>query len=382
MTSGEHAPPTAILSSGTISRRMEVDRKQLLIAQLLKDAHCEGLFIFHPANYRWLTGGSTPQGLFAAEELPVIYANPVNRWLFCSSVDSQRLFDEELDLLGFQLKEFHWSLSRDTLIAELVTGRRMASDVDFRGCTNVGSYLEQERRKLSSHEVTVYRDLGKLLVHALEATLRNMNPGDTEEEVAGQLAHRLWKHGATPKSIQVSADGRSRRYRRCEVKSRPILRDCQLRATVEMQGLFVTACRTVSFGPIEEQLRREFEIATRTTTIYAAALKAGDPFSKGIQTGRDFPTNLPAVHEWRLAPPGYLTGREPAEVLLTLTSPEKLQENVPVIWQSHVGDAGVCDTFLFTQEGWKIITDVDVWPVRTIIVDGTTWKRPEILVRK
>lgn len=382
MTSGEHAPPTAVLSPATINRRMEIDRKQLLLAQLLKDAHCDGVFLFHPANYRWLTGGASPKGLLAPEETPVIYATSQNRWLFCSNVDSQRIFDEELDLLGFQLKEFHWSLSRDAQISDLVTGRRVASDIDFRGCTNVGSYLEHERRRLSSHEVTVYRELGRLLVHALEATLRSMNPGDTEEEVAGQLSHRLWKHGACPKAIQVSADGRSRRYRRCEVKPRPIIRDCQLRATAETQGLYVTACRTVSFGPIEEQLRREFEIATRTTTIYAAALKPGEPFAKGIQVGRDFPTNLPAHHEWRLAPPGYLTGREPAEVLLTLTSQEQLQENVPVIWQSHIGDAGVCDTFVFTQEGWKIITDVEAWPVRTIIVDGTTWKRPEILIRK
>jgi Xaa-Pro aminopeptidase len=382
MTKSEHGSPTTIYSTATINRRNDTDRKQALIAQLLKDSHCEALLILHPANYRWFTGGSYPQAVMTPEERPVIFANPQNRWLICSNVDSQRLFDEELDLLGFQLKEVHWKQSRDAHLSDMVTARRIASDIDFRGCTNVGSYLEQERRRLSSYEVTLYRELGKILIHALEATLRNMNPGDTEEEIAGQLAHRLWKHGAEPQAIQISADGRAKIYRRCAVKSRPVLRDCQLQATASMNGLFVTASRTACFGPPEEQLRKEFEIATRMSTIYAAAIKKGDLIAKGIQLGREFPQNLPAQHEWRLSPPGFLTGREPAEVLLSLTSQERLQENVPVVFQARIGMAGVCDTFIFTEEGWKLITDVETWPVRSIIIDKTNWKRPEILVRK
>ena len=349
---------------------------------MLQDAQCEGVLLLHPANYRWLTGGPTPRGLYGPEEMPVLFANAHNRWVFACNTDSQRLFDEELDELGFQLKEFHWSHSRDKLLHDLTQNRKIACDIDFRNTTHVGAFFEQERRSLSTHEKNLYFELGRLIAHALEATARNIMPGDTEEEIAGHLCHRLLKHGVEPISSEVAGDGRLQFYRRLEPRNRPVLNTCFLQATASKFGLFVTASRTVCFGEMDERFHMAFEIATRMTTLYCAALKAGEPFSKGIRIGRDFPSNKVAEDEWRLAPCGYRTGRQAVESLLTLTSSERLQENVPIIWQAKIGSVGVNDTFLFTEEGWKTVTEVETWPVRSIIIDGTTWKRPEILLRK
>ena len=53
------------------------------------------------------------------------------RWVLSSNVDSQRLFDEELDGLGFQLKEWPWHWGREQLLLDLCQNRRVACDRAF-----------------------------------------------------------------------------------------------------------------------------------------------------------------------------------------------------------------------------------------------------------
>src|SRR5438105_3893081 len=105
------------------ARRLDIDAKQQLIAQLLHDCGCDGLLVLNPTNVRWLTSGAGPVGLLGRDEMPGLYFTPHQRWLLASSTDSQRMFVEELDGLGFMLKEWHWSASREQLLVDLVYGR-------------------------------------------------------------------------------------------------------------------------------------------------------------------------------------------------------------------------------------------------------------------
>lgn len=57
------------------ARRLDIDVKQQGIANLLHDSGCEGLLILHPANFRGLTSGADPVGLFGHDELPGLFLN-------------------------------------------------------------------------------------------------------------------------------------------------------------------------------------------------------------------------------------------------------------------------------------------------------------------
>jgi Xaa-Pro dipeptidase len=382
MATAELSTPTVILQESSIARRFDVDLKQSRIAKLLQDTKCDALLLLHPANFAWITSGATPKGLYAPNERPVIFLNATNRWIVASSVDSQRLFAEDIDGLGFHLKEFHWSHNRDAMLIELTLNRKVACDIPFRNCVHVGAFLDQERRCLSGYELPLYLDLGRVLAHALEATGRNVSSGDSEEDIAGQLAHRLLKHGAEATAIQIAADGRSETYRRHGFGLGQVEKTCVIQVTACKYGLFATASRTVSFGNPETSFRRDFEVATRLTTLYAASSKLGDPISQILETVRKFPFNTIAEHDWRITPPGYITGRQTAEATLTSTCLDRVQLNMPIIWQARLGRVGVCDTFIWTEDGWRIITSVENWPIRHVLVEGINWERPEILVHK
>src|SRR5215475_13668411 len=88
-----------------MERRTDVEIKQARVATMLQEAGCDGLLVQHPDNFAWLTGGGTPRGILDPDAFPGLFYTADARWLLSSNADSQRTFDEEIDGMGFQLKE-------------------------------------------------------------------------------------------------------------------------------------------------------------------------------------------------------------------------------------------------------------------------------------
>src|SRR5262245_15638677 len=221
----------------TPTRRADLDPKQAQVAALLEQAGCEGLLVLGPENFAWLTGGATSHGATAPADAPALYFTADQRWLLSGNVDSQRLFDEEIDGLGFQLKEWPWHWGRAQLLSDLCQGRRVACDEGWAGCQVIGDRLRALRRRLTAYEQACYRALGVIVCHVLEGWCRALSPGDSEREVAGQLGHRLMHRGVHPVSVHVAADGRARLYRNCGFTSAPVRTHCVLKVTARKYGL-------------------------------------------------------------------------------------------------------------------------------------------------
>src|SRR5262249_16158247 len=143
-------------------RRSDIESKQALMAGLLQEVGCEGLLILTPENFAWLSAGGAARGSIDPAALPALYLSSAGRWLICSNVDSQRLFDEELDGLGFQLKEWPWHWGRDQFLADLCQGRKVACDQPFGACKLVSDSLQKFRRLLSEYDRACFRALGQI----------------------------------------------------------------------------------------------------------------------------------------------------------------------------------------------------------------------------
>src|SRR5437588_1479966 len=161
-------------------RRADLEAKQARVAAILKEADCDGLLILEPENFSWLTTGGMARGILDSAESPAVYYSAEQRWVIASNVDSQRLFDEELDGLGFQLKEWPWHWGRAQLLADLCQGRKVACDFPSPEMIPVAGQLAEMRRTLSDYDRACYRALGQVVSHALEATARTFGQGDTE----------------------------------------------------------------------------------------------------------------------------------------------------------------------------------------------------------
>jgi Xaa-Pro dipeptidase len=363
------------------ARRADIDSKQRQLAALLEAIGCEAALLFVPSHVAWFTAGMNVRGLIADSERPGVYTNGQQRWLLCSGVDTHRLFDEELDRLGFQLKEWTWEGGRADLVMNVAAGRKVAFDRPFPNVPLVNERLRPLLRVLSAFEREAYEDLGRLVAHAVEATARHLGRGQTEAEAAGQIGHRLLHHGAEPAVVSVTADGRGAKFRRAGFTAAPVERTCVLQATAHRDGLYATASRAVSLGPPPPEFRTEYDLAVRLAAVYRSFSRPDETTASAAAAGQMVLTDPAYEYDWRLTPPGYGAGRFPAEELRRAGQDEPFADGQPLVWQPRVGAAAVVDTVIVTPDGADTVTPVEDWPFKRVTVRGQAFDIPDILVR-
>jgi Xaa-Pro aminopeptidase len=362
-------------------RRADLEVKQVMVAGLLQETGCDGLLVLEPENVAWLSSGGAARGIADPAALPGLYFSAEGRWLVCANVDSQRMFDEEFEGLGFQLKEWPWHWGRAQLLADLCQGRNVACDQPLLSCKVIAERLQKQRRQLSEYERSCYRALGQIVSHALEATGRTINHGDTEREVAGQLSHRLLHRGVQPLVISVAADGRSRRYRQCGFTAAPVRSYAVLTASGRKYGLCATASRSICFGQPDAAFRKEHDAACRVSATYIASCWPDASPRHILATGRRVYKVTGAEHDWLACPQGAVTGHAPVELALTPTTDELFQNGWAITWNASVGAASSCDTFLITEDGPRCITATENWNLKRIRIQGAEFVRPDLLIR-
>lgn len=377
------APASAIdLNLGTpMDRRTDIEVKQSRVAALLHSAGCDGLLVLQPDNFAWLTGGGAPRGILDPDAFPALYFTPDARWLISSNADSQRLFDEEIDGLGFQVKEWPWHQGRTQLLSDLCQGRNVAADMPLLGCKDLAPQLQSMRRSLTDYEISCYRTLGQTLSHAIEATGRTLSVGDTEREVAGQISHRLLHRGVQPLLISVTADGRGRTYRQAAFTSTAIQQTCVMTVTARKYGLCARASRLVAFGQPDASFRRDLDAACKISATYVASSWPDSVPRQILLTGQRIYQLTGVEHEFFLAPQGHVTGHAPVEMNISLQNEELLQAKWALTWCVAVGAVVSCDTFLISDEGPRTLTAAENWPLKRIRIQGAEFVRPDVLIR-
>jgi Xaa-Pro aminopeptidase len=363
-------------------RRADVDAKQGQAADVLRETGTEALVILEPENFAWLTGGATPQGILDPADWPGLYLTLEARWLLARNVDAQRLFDEELDGLGFQLKEWPWQWGRAQLLDYLGRNRRLACDRPLEVAVFVAEQFRQRRLTLTPFESACLMQLGHVVNHALEATCRSLSPGQTEREFAGQVAHRLLHRGVEPVAIEAAADGRARRTRQTGPTNTEVRQSCIVTVTGRRYGLHATASRTVAFGPPDESLQKEHDAACKVTASQIAGSVVDAKVSELLAGGRRICKITEFEHDWRLYPPGHVTGRAAVEKPFVPQTTDQLRAGWAVTWQARIGAACSCDTYLISAEGPKLVTVMSAaWPQKRIKIQGDTIARPDVLQR-
>ncbi len=375
------ASPAEVDFATPRERRADLEAKQAGIAAWLREIDCDALLVLEPENFSWLTSGGTAHGIIDPSALPGLFCTAEGRWVLCANVDSQRLFDEELDCMGFQLKEWPWHWGRQQLLAELCQGKKVACDRPLGDCKVMAEPLRQMRMALSDYERAGCRALGQIVSHALEATGRSIAAAETEREVAAQLCHRLLHRGVQPLVVSVAADGRSRLYRQPNFTATAIHKYCVFAVLARGFGLCVRASRVVSVGPPDPQLRKEHDAASRVTASYIASTWPDALPGQVLASGRRIYQMSGAEHEWLLCPQGYVTGRAPVELPLTPTTDTLFPTGWAITWQASIGAAFSCDTLLITEEGPRVITPAENWPLKRIRIQGNELVRPDILMR-
>jgi Xaa-Pro aminopeptidase len=364
------------------ARRADIDAKQAAVVPVLEAMGVDSVLLFMPAHVAWFTAGLTARGLIADSERPGVYTNGRARWLVCSNADTHRLFDEELDGLGFQLKEWQWEAGRPDLLAHLTANKAVAADRPYPNTPMANERLRPLLRTLSGFERRQYAELGAAVVHAVEATARTFLPGEPEEEVAGQLAHRMLRRGVEPAAASVTGGGRGAKYRRAGYGPAPAAGAVVIQGTGQRGGLFATCSRTVSLGPPPPDFRLAHDLAVRQAAVLRTLTGPDATIGAIGLAARAVLAGTPHEFDWRLSPPGYGAGRFPAEELRRAGAEDLLGPGMAVVWQPRVGPAACVDTLMVTEAEPEVVTPPEDWPVRRLALPGgPPHDIPDVLVR-
>lgn len=385
-------PSTALIPNSPMSsaeipvvdpvRFQEVVRRKELLCEYLRLRGFDSLLIQDPANFSWLTcgGDNTRKG----NSLPIAAALVTQdaRVILSSNIDSGQIFDRDLMGLGFLLKERPWTEDLTVLRQDVCRGRKSASDTWFPGTEFVGNELMAFRLDCSQLETSRFRELGRDLTHAVEATARNFELGATEAEIAGHLAHRLIKHDIQPVQMQVMGDAQGWRYRHWSYGDEQVERHCVISAIGRRHGLHVGVCRTVCLGSPSDELQQVHRLASvvQATGLYFSqhGWKMEETWKRVMRIYEKF--GVP--DEWRCSEQADIIGYKPSEATFLPKSEQVLQSGNAVFWHPSVRSSLVGDTILIGETQHDVLTPCQNWPTISIQVKGQSVDRPSILIRE
>lgn len=364
------------------ARRADVDEKHQRVNAFL-DAHgLDALVLGRTDSVAWFTcGGDLPRMMGCELSSVLLYINRNCRAIISDNVQSPRAFEEEVAGLGFQLKERPWYDEPARVVAELGHNKKVAADFGLPPWPNELPRIRPLRLSLTRRERQILRELGRSLTLAIEATCRNFKPGETEAAIAGHLAHRLLRDGIVPVDLRVAADDRLARYRHPTFKAAQIRRRATISAVGRRQGLCASATRTVSFGPIEPEVRAAHGIASMVAATCIYFSRPGETIAEVFRRARRIYEKFGHPDEWMLDYQGSLIGYSPCEATLLPESPLVIPSDAALCWGPSVGATRSEDTVVVDRRGLEIVTEAQSWPKFEVMVKGFAISRPGILER-
>jgi len=362
-------------------RADEVQRRHTLLAEYLDLKGLDALLLRRPENISWFSCGAEVTRGGGSEPAGALFITREARLVLCNNIDSPHFFEGTLSGMGFQLKERPWEQPCDALCHDLTRGRRVGGDVHFPAVEFVGDELADFRLQLGEVEFELLTELGRDVAHAVEATARTCESGETESEIAGQIAHRLTRHQVIPARVQVISDGRGKRFRHWGHSEAPVRRFAILSAFARRNGLHVGVTRTVSFGDPPGALVDAHQHASLLLATGMFFAKPGWSMAETWKRVARIYEKFGAGDEWRTADQGTITGYSPCERPFAPGRNESFAAGQVLHLQPSVREAAVGDTILLQPDGAKTLTVATNWPMIVVQVKGAEMHLPAIFRR-
>jgi Xaa-Pro aminopeptidase len=363
----------------------EIQIKLQRLGQWLSQNNLDGVLLTTRANFAWITGGRDNHIPSASESgVASILATPDKLICLTNHIESPRFRTEELVGTDIEVVDFPWWNGQEAheTVAEVIAGRRIASDTGSFGLPSLPGGFTQLRWSLTDLEIQRYRYCGQLAAASLESVCRQVQVGDTEFDIAARMEFECQRTGANPCVVLVSTDRRVFEYRHPIPTSRKLEKYAMLVICAEYRGLIANCTRFVHFGPLSDELKQKQRAVCNVDTAVNLATKVG----RGLN---EIFTDLQAAYaengypdEWKLHHQGGSTGYAGREMMGTPFAQAKVLPNQAFAWNPSIAGTKCEDTILATENGIEFITSPgDNWPKVMGKCAAGELARADILVR-
>ncbi len=365
-----------------MSREFGVKLEQL--RERIKKKRKGAALITRQPSFSWLAcGGEARVALNTDKASAAWLVTPDEVYLLANNVEMPRLKSEGLPRLKYKAVEFPWH-EPDGLadsVKEIIDPKRLLSDSDDLVSRPQPQVFAELRYSLCPEEVKRFRQLGKALEAAVSITATRIRVGESEDDIAAQMAAAALAVGITPVVMLVAVDDRIKRFRHPLPAGKRLKRHAMLIMCARQGGLIASMTRTVYFGDLPEALERRHQAVCAVDVAMQRATAVGVAGKKVLEAAQEQYRRQRFPKEWESHHQGGPCGYLPREYIVTPKTTTKIAPFQPVTWNPTIAGVKSEDTQLVTSDGLELITRSRDWPMVDVVLDKKKTQRYAILER-
>jgi Xaa-Pro aminopeptidase len=358
----------------------EFEIKQGRIIALLEKYNLDALLLQRVSSFAWATCGSSSYiNTAASDGVASLLITRDRRALFTNNIEAPRLEKEEkLVEQGWEFCIKSWYESTDQ-VAQSMKGLKVGADFPLPGGTDLSVDVARLRAQLTQEEGARIRSLGKLCAEAMYNVIIKVQPGQSESYIAANLSLECEQRGVQAIANMVATDERISSFRHPLPTEKKLQKYAMVVLCGRKWGLVSSISRLVHFGPIDTEIRQKANAVGRIDAAFLAATRPGQTlatiFQKGAQAYEDegFPL------EWQHHHQGGSAGYEPREFVAVPGLEEPVISGQAFAWNPSLPGVKCEDTILVGDSCVEIVTKIEDWPLLDVEIDGSFYRRPDIL---
>lgn len=338
----------------------------------LDAADLEAVWFARPNSFAWLTSGSNV--VDRDGKIGVAAAGYDGEFrVVTNNIEAPRLRQEELPD-AFDVEAAPWY---EGGLAEAVAERSptpAAADFDVPGLDTLDA--SQLRQPLTEDDVERYRELGREAAAAMEMVCRNLEPTDSEYEVAAGIRIALSSRDVEAPVALVGGSERAQTHRHYTPTDAELGDYALVSITAKRDGMYASLSRTVVFDA-PAWLKERHRAAARVEATALAATREAARTSEGDAPGtagdvfaaiQEAYAEVGYPDEWREHHQGGAAGFAGREWIGTPNATDPVTAPMAYAWNPTVQGAKSEDTYLVVDDRVENLTKTGQWP--TIDVDA------------
>jgi antitoxin VapB len=365
----------------------EINVKTERLVELLKREHLGGVFLNAQHNFAWITCGSS-NGVDLSREngvASIFVRRDGKRFLIANNIELPRMLAEEISPDLFDPVEFTWQDEKaDGLLAvkkaEALVEGEVAADLFFSDSVpNLESKIAPLRYELTEKEVDRFRSLGHDAAEAISQTIRAINPGVSEIEIAAEMRRQLSMKNINSVVTLVATDERIAKYRHPVPTESKWIKTLLLVTCAKRGGLIVSLSRMVCVGDVTNKLKEKTEAAAFVNASLWNATRPGSTGAELYKVAAHAYATVGYANEINLHHQGGAAGYKTREWVAHPKSIEVVKQNQAFAWNPSITGTKIEDTIIVTENGIENITSSDDEPQIETEIDGQVYRSPGVI---
>jgi Xaa-Pro aminopeptidase len=371
----------------------DLDDRVDRLDRFLAETGLEAVWFGAPNGFAWLTGGDSVVARGGPSGVAVAGYDGDSVQCVTNNIEAERLATEELPE-RVAIESYQW-YERDlgSVLAEH-SPTPAGVDVHLDGASDQAGFERVDpariRIPLTAGDVAAYRQLSRETAGAVESIARDVEPDDTEREVAAALRVALFNEGIEAPVVLVGGSRRAQEHRHYTPKDEPLGEYALLSVSAQRGGLHTSTTRCVAFDPpawLESRTRKAATVEAAAIDSTQRAGRSDDPAYETVGDVfgaiQDAYATVGFEGEWRHHHQGGAAGFAGREWKATPGSDRPIELPMGFAWNPTIQGAKSEDTVLIEDHSVDVLSATGTWPTITVEAPetGTEIERHAILSR-